>query len=75
MRNRIAALLLTIGLLICGRPAIAAANSIEWYKDLRAASAAAQEADKPMMIEFLGGLVCAPCKIMEARARELLSEL
>jgi thioredoxin-like negative regulator of GroEL len=40
-------------------------EAIPWHKDLREASAAAREANKPMMIEFWADW-CAPCKIMDA---------
>ena len=52
-------------LLISRTSAAAAENNIEWYRDLRSASAAAQETNKPMMIEFWADW-CVPCKVMDA---------
>ena len=51
-------------LLVGTAPAIAQEAGIQWYKDLKRASGAAQETNKPMMIEFWADW-CAPCKIME----------
>jgi thioredoxin-related protein len=51
--------------LIWRTPAIAQVGSIQWYKDLKQASATASETNKPMMIEFWADW-CVPCKVMEA---------
>jgi thioredoxin-like negative regulator of GroEL len=56
---------LALILVICRAPVIAQESGIQWYKDLKQASAVARDANKPMMIEFWADW-CAPCKVMEA---------
>jgi thioredoxin-related protein len=51
-------------LVLCGAPVSAEQSGIRWFRDLRQASSAARETNKPMMIEFWADW-CAPCKVME----------
>ena len=43
----------------------AQSQPVRWYKTLQEATAAAQETNKPIMIEFWADW-CAPCKVMDA---------
>jgi len=61
MRVWLVAVLLAVSAL----PGRAAEEGIEWFKDLKQASTAAQEKNQPMMIDFWADW-CAACKIMEA---------
>ena len=55
-----------MALLFLAIPLAKAENSaIQWFKDLQQASQAAQQANRPMMIDFWADW-CAACKVMDA---------
>ena len=60
----IRAISLTLCCLICSLPCAAQDGAIQWYKDLRQATSAARQTNKPMMIEFWADW-CTPCKVIE----------
>lgn len=64
-RNLIAGLLFVLASPLFIQPALAQESEIQWFKNLDEAVAAAQESNRPIMIDFWADW-CAPCRVMDA---------